>query len=135
VLEPVLVRHTRFNPLFSAAAVFIVGLVLGALISIIPAHRFEPFAQAAYSPPLGAKLIGLRADPYVGPTVVLACLAQGVFCDERWVAYAAIDAVADLSRLDPYGACVPGCLFVSRGGGDWTCERHGFYLPLASRHW
>jgi hypothetical protein len=132
MLEPVAVRVLS-RPSFKTAAAILV--MVAAIMSIPDLPGVKPRAQATYSPPLGAKLIGLRTDPYVGPTVVLACLAQGAFCDERWVAYAAIDAVADFSRLDPFGACVPGCLFVSRGGGDWTCERHVFYLPLTGLHW
>lgn len=135
MLEPVLVRPVpRLAPTL-VVAVFAAVAIFGAVIVKMSTSHLEPSVQATYSQALGAELIGLRTDAYRGPDVVLACLARGAFCDERWVSYAAIDAVADLSRLDPYGACLPGCLFVSRDGGDWTCERHVFYLSLASLAW
>lgn len=85
MLEPVDVRVvTRFNPLF-AATVLTVGLILGAVVTKIPWHRFEPSARAAYSQTLGAELIGLRTDPYRGPA----------------------DEIADFSRLDLYVSYLP----------------------------
>lgn len=137
MLEPVAIRALpRLRPSFGTLAALLAGLAVGAAVMLIPDDLPAPRMQAAYSLALDAKLVGLRTDPYRGPTEVLACLVRhGAFCVEQWVSYAAIDAVADLSRLDPYGACVPGCLFVSRDGGAWTCERHVFYLPLASLPW
>ena len=127
MLEPVAVRFairpSRFLP---AVAALIAALLIGTTAIKTLRHDLEPRAQAVYVESLDAVLLGLRTDPYRGPSVVLACLMEygRESCTDRWVSLEAVDVIGR-RVASPDAPPSRGCLYMVRDR-SCLCEPHEF---------